>query len=104
MQVDVAFEFAKVYNVDRIDVVAGQPFTLYSDYDNGKWFSDNDPALSIKPSGKDAELKAIEKGSVTILVMDENFAIQKKLSINVMDAILPPATDLGLTAGTPEPK
>lgn len=104
MQIDIAFEFAKVYNIERADVVMGQKFTLLSDFDNGKWFSDNDPVLSLIVNGRDAEVSANEKGATTILIMDSALAIQKILTINVVEAIAAPAVTLGVSAGSPIPK
>lgn len=104
MRVDVSFDFAKVYNIERFDVVIGQNFTLLSDFDNGKWFSDNDPVLSLRVNGKDVDAKAVEKGTTTILIMNTEHVIQKTLTINVVDEILPMAASLGVTAGTPVPK
>lgn len=104
MQIDIAFEFAKVYNIERADVVMGQNFTLLSDFDNGKWFSDNDPVLSLRVNGKDADVVANEKGSTTILIMNSVLEVQKILTINVVDAIVPLASDLGIAAGDPIPK
>jgi len=80
MQVDVSFEFAKVYNIDTIDVVKGQKFSFQVDGD-GRWFSDNDDVLSLKVTGKEAEASADAEGTTTILIMDESFAIQKTLTV-----------------------
>lgn len=101
MQIDIAFDFAKVYNIERADVVVGQSFTLLSDFDNGKWFSDNDPVLSLRVNGKDADVVANEKGSTTILIMNSVLEVQKILTINVVDTIVTPASSLGATAGAP---
>jgi hypothetical protein len=100
MRIDIAFDFAKVYNIDMADVVLGQKFTLLSDSD-GRWFSDNDPVLSFKVNGKEIEAEAKELGTTTILIMDDNFAIQKQFTIKVVPEILALATTLNATAGTP---
>jgi hypothetical protein len=101
MQVDISFDFAKVYNIDKADVVSGQKFTLSTDFDNGKWFSDQDQVLSLKVSGRDAEATANEVGTSTILIMDSSFTIQKQLVIKVVEQILPMAQSLNPEAETP---
>ncbi len=101
MQVDVSFDFAKVYNIDKIDVVTGQKFTLLTDFEGGRWFSDQDQVLSLKVLGRDAEAIAGELGTSTILIMDSSFTIQKQLTIKVVDAITPMAQTLNATAETP---
>lgn len=104
MQIDIALTNAKIYNIEKADIVKGEEFTLYSDFDNGRWFSDNDEVISLKVSGKDAEAKANENGTTTILIMDSAFAIQKTITINVVDEISPMAASLGASAGPPQPK
>lgn len=105
MQVDISFDFAKVYNIEKADVVIGQKFSLFSDATTQtQWFSNNDSVLSLKVIGNNADAEATELGDSIILIMDASFAIQKQLSIRVVDAIVPMATDLGLTASLPIPK
>jgi hypothetical protein len=105
MQVDITFDFAKVYNIDKADVVQGQRFTLNTDYAAAsKWYSDNDPVLSLKVSGNSAEVEAKETGTSTILIMNEANGIEKTLVFKVVDSIQPMAADLGLKAGEPETK
>lgn len=109
MQVDVSFEFAKVYNVDKqIDVVRGEAFKLTTDLTGKtKWFSDQDQVLSLKQSDKEgengdevgAEIKAEALGTSTILIMNENFGIIKELTVVVVDAINPMAVSLQAQAG-----
>jgi len=100
MQVDVSFEFAKVYNIDTIDVVMGQKFSFQADGD-GQWFSNNDEVISLKVTGKEAQVSADTIGSTTILIMDEVFAILKTLTVNVVAEIVQQAVTLGATLGTP---
>lgn len=100
MTVDIAFQFAKVYSIERADIVAGQSFKLFTDFENPRWFSDNDPVLSLSINGKEIEGKAEQAGVATLLIMDSNLQIQKKLSITVVEEIKDPAVDLGITAGS----
>lgn len=97
MQVDISFDFAKIYNIEKADIVVGQRFTLLTDYEGGRYFSENDPVLTLKPMGKDVEGEANEIGTSTILIMDNAYAILKTLTINVVSAIIPMATNLGAT-------
>lgn len=102
MQVDVSFDFARVYDVNRIDVEKGQKFSLKTDFiGTSKWFSDNDPVLDLKVTGNNADVEATEVGTSVILIMDEHKNVQKELTISVVDEVLPLATSLGLTADAP---
>lgn len=106
MRVDISFDFAKVYNIDkRVDVVLGQKFLLNTDFEGvSKWFTDNDPVLSLVQKGNNAELEATALGSSTVLIMTGIFGIEKELTFNVVASIEQPASDLGATADSPEPK
>jgi hypothetical protein len=100
MQVDITFEFAKVYNVEKIDVVKGQKLTINTDFSEpSKWFSDSDPVLSLLVDGASAEAEAKDLGISTILIMNSGFEIQKTLTIKVVSSIEPMATALDVTAG-----
>jgi hypothetical protein len=101
MQVDIVFDFAKVYNIDRADVAQGQKFELLTDYENGRWLSEYDEVLSMKVNGKDAKLQALEVGVSTIVITDQALAIQKQITINVVEKIEPMAASLNVTAGEP---
>lgn len=106
MQVDVLFDFAKVYNVDKkIDVVKGQKFTLNTDLTGeSNWFSNNDQVLDIAVAGKNADVTAANLGTSTILIMGTDFGIQKELTITVVDEVLGNAVTLNASAGNPELK
>lgn len=105
MQVDVSFSFAKVYNIEKFDVVLGQKFSIITDYGSPKsWFADNDPVLSITVNGKDADIEATAKGTSIIKFFDAEDQLLKKISITVVDAILEPAASLGITSEAPVPK
>jgi hypothetical protein len=102
MHVDIAFEFAKVYNVEKVDVVKGQHFSLLTSFDPSvKWFSDNDPVLSLKVEGANAEASADNIGTSVIVLVDSEFAVLKKLTINVVDSIQAMASTLGVSSGDP---
>lgn len=100
---DVAFKNAKVFNVqDRIDVVKGEPFSLLTDLPaNTRWFSDNDPVLSVNAIGPEATLTADTIGSSTLLLLDDADALLKKLKINVVASVEEPAANLNTSAGKP---
>lgn len=105
MQVDVSFEFAKVYNIDKFDVVTGQKFLLTTDGDGTqRWFADNDAVLNIIQKNNTAAVEATAIGLSTILIMDNSFDVIKTLAINVVDAIVEPAIDLGTVADSPVKK
>jgi hypothetical protein len=105
MQIDISFDFAKVYDIEKFDVVLGQKFSLQSDStEKLKWFSDNDPVLSIKDSGTNADGEATALGESTILLMDENLVEQKRLTVRVVQAIVQQATELGISSGEDIPK
>lgn len=102
MQVDVKFDFAKVYDISTFDVVKGQKFSLFTDFVGvSNWFSDNDPVLELNVIGSNAEITAAGNGKSVLLIMDEAYQVQKKLIITVVDAIIDPAADIGASAGTP---
>lgn len=107
MKVNVGFTFAKVYDVDVIDVVKGQKFSLETNnMDNEDvevppaksawWFSNNDNVLSLTVTGAGASLEATNPGICTILIMNEGYIILKKIFITVLDAIKDPAQTLNL--------
>lgn len=106
MQVHIAFTNAKVYNIDRdVDIVVGQTFTLFTDAGIPiKFFSDNDRILNLTDAGVNADGVAAETGKSIILIMDSNFGIIKQIHINVVDAIIPPASSLNVTFGPEEIK
>lgn len=105
MNVDVSFSNAKVYNIERFDVVIGQKFSLFTDSAEPiKWFSDNDPVLAISANGMNADIEATGLGESIIFIMDAAFTVIKKLTIKVVSAILEPAATLGLSSDPPVDK
>lgn len=104
MNIDIQFSFAKIYSIEKSDIVKGQSFSLISDdTESRKWFVDNDEVLSQKVNGSIAEYTADNIGESTILIMDDNFTTLKKLTIKVVPS-LEQATSLGASAGQPENK
>lgn len=102
MQVDVSFSNAKVYDINKFDVVLGQKFLLTTDSaDRLRWFSDQDAVLSLSDDGITADVEATGLGESTILLMDGLFTKLKELTIKVVSAISEPAKSLGLTADAP---
>lgn len=105
MKVDISFDFAKVYDIERADVVKGQKFVLLTDWaDNARWFADNDAVLSLNVTGANAALEATAIGTSIILIMGPELDLIKKLTIQVVDEILEPAKELGATAEAPVSK
>lgn len=97
MKINVVFDFAKVYDVSRIDVVKGQKFSLEADQD-GKIFSDNDPVLDLKQSGLITDIVAAEVGTSILWMVGADKQILKELTISVVDKLDPLATKLNLSA------
>lgn len=105
MQVDISLKNARIYNVDKVDIVVGEKFILDTDLTiPSKWFSDNDPVLSLAVGDISVEGTADKVGTSTILIMDENFQILKTLKFNVVEAIVPMASKLVVIPDAPELK
>lgn len=104
MQVDIILEYAKVYDIERADILKGQKFILYADYPDGRWFSDNDPVLTLSVDGGMAACEATAVGLATILIMDASFSVLKKLYVNIVEDFVPQAISLGAQAGAAVPK
>ena len=108
MKVDVSFDFAKVYNVDKqIDVVQGQEFTLTTDT-AAKWYSDNDAVLDVTQDGNNGKVKAVGLGTSSVIMTTgtpgKDFVIWKEIVIQVVAEVAGPAVDLGATTGPAVPK
>ena len=107
MNVNVDFQFAKVYDVEeKIDVVIGQKFSFFTDADATpiEWFANNDQVLAITANGSSADVEALSLGTSIIQIQNEGASIIKKLVINIVSAITEPAKTLGVTADEPVPK
>jgi hypothetical protein len=96
MQVDISFEFAKVFNIDKlVHVAKGQQFSIFTDStDKVNFFSNNDATLAINASDNAADITATGLGESILLIMDANFTIVKTLIFLVLDSIQEPATSL----------
>lgn len=102
MQVDVLFDFGRAYNVNTFDVVKGQKFALVTDLKaSARWFSDNDPVLSMTVKDNSAEVEATGIGKTSILILGMDLAPLVEIKINVVESITRPAIDLGLAASSP---
>jgi len=106
MQVDISLSNVKVYNVEKIDVKNGETFKIFTDStDKIECFSNSDAALSFIEHDKSADVTASGIGKVIVKIFRADLSgIEKTLTINVVDKITDPATDLGLSAGNPELK
>lgn len=68
-----------------------------------RWISENDPVLKLTVSGNDAHIIAEEIGVSTIFILEmtafgEQPKVIKELLIEVVAAIVPPVSNLGLSA------
>ena len=107
MKVDVKFSNAKVYDINTFDVAKGEKFSLLSDYaGNSFWFSNNDPVLSMVQTGNSADIEATSIGSSVILIKDADLMASplKVITVNVLDEIVDPASNLNVSGGTPVAK
>jgi len=106
MQVNIDFEFAKIYNIpDRVDVVVGQKFSLFTDSETPiLWFANGDPVLAITERDTSADLEATALGSAILLIMNSALEQQRIFHFNVVSEIVEPAKTLGLQADPPVPK
>lgn len=105
-KINATLSNATFYDVNVFDVLKGEKFTLSLLETQGvsEWFSNNDPVLDIDRIGEEAEVTAKSVGSSKILIFDGVGVKIKELNIRVVDAIVPQAVSLGLTAGEPELK
>ncbi len=99
MNVDISFDFAKIFNIQKwVHVVKGQKFSLFTDAEGEiKFFTDNDPVLNLSPTGPNVDIEATELGDSTLLILDNNFSVIKEIVFSVVSSINP-AEKLGLTA------
>ena len=106
MQVDVTFSNAKVYDINRIDIKLGEKFTLSTSGDGSEdLFSDNDPVLDLTTNGTNVTGTAAQIGTSKLKwINTAGTGIIKDVVINVLSEILPPASDLGLSADSAIPK
>lgn len=103
MQVNIDFEFAKIYNIqNRVDVVLGQKFSLYTDSETPIfWFANGDPVLAITERDTSADLEATALGKSVLLIMDSNLTQLRRFDINVVNEIVEQAKNLNATADQP---
>lgn len=103
MQINIDFEFAKIYNIQtRVDVVLGQKFSLYTDSTTPIfWFANGDPVLAITERDTSADLEATALGISVLLIMDSNLAQLRRVDFYVVNAIAEEAKNLNTTADQP---
>lgn len=106
MIVDLSLSNAKIYNIFEVmDIKQGEHFLLTTDSaDPVMFFSNNDSVLGLTESPTTVSGEALSVGTADILIMNTGLAILKKLVINVVTAIVEPATALNVTAEPPVPK
>jgi hypothetical protein len=106
MQVDLSLSNAKIYNIFEVmDIKLGETFLLTTDStDPVMFFSNNDAILNLteNPTTVSGVTSAI--GTADILIMNSGLSILKKLVINVVAAIVEPATALNVSADAPVSK
>jgi hypothetical protein len=111
MLVDIVLKNAKVFNVEHMQIVKGEKFSLLTDATSPiRWFSDNDPVLSIDVLGANADLSADQLGNSTIFIFDSAIpapgqapTLLKNLYIEVVSAT-DQAAILNTSAGNPVSK
>lgn len=101
MQANFIFDNVKAYDINKIDVLLGQSFKieLVGTESGVRWFSDNDPVLSLKVEQEgllsDVEASAV---GITEIQLQVNRSIVKTLFIEVFDR---QTVDLGLEIQEP---
>lgn len=104
MEVNIIFDNVKAYNVEKVDVRLGEDFKLELINIDGpvRWFSDNDPVLSIKTEedGLTSSLKSTKIGQSEVQ-LQQNGVLIKTLFIEVYDDI---AVALNPVSSDPELK
>ena len=103
MKLNVSFNNVRFYDATKFDIKIGETCKVeIVDHPNVmKWFSDNDPVLSISVDGKLATITALAIGKCDIQLQEDTGALQKTLLIEVFDDV---AVSLNPTAGNPELK
>jgi hypothetical protein len=96
------------YDIVKLDVKLTEEFEieLIDQPTPTEWYSKADEVLEIKQNeqGNLAKIKATAVGPSKIRIFDDSDTMILELTIEVLDKIESPATDLGLEVGQPEPK
>lgn len=103
MQIDITFDFAKVFDVKRLHVAKGQTFAFHVPH-HYRVFSDNDEVLDVRGRTGKIEVTAASEGHCTLLFLNREFEIRKHLSVRVVASVQPQAGDLNPSADSPIPK
>lgn len=103
MKTNIIFDNVKAYDVFKFDVRLGETFVIeiVESENEVKWFSDNDPVLSLNVNSLSATVKATSVGKSEIQLQSQDGIKLKTLYVEVYDMI---ATSLNISAGTPELK
>jgi hypothetical protein len=103
---DVSLSNAKFYGVTNFDIKVGEKITIFLRDQEGptRWFSDNDPILSIRKFEDVAVIIAMQEGVSTILILDINKNPIMELTIHVVDGIVEEAVNLSINMDPPIPK
>lgn len=105
MKLDALFSNVLIYDVQsKMDVKQGEVFTLIMDSSEGiDVFANNDKVLSYEHTATDVVVTASVEGESKFRFMTGE-SITKELLIRVVSEFVRPATDLGITVGSPEIK
>ena len=105
MQFNIKFDFAEVFNVNKVNVALGQKFkvSVVGSAAPGDWYSNNDPVLfiDVEEDKFSASIESREVGTSRIQIQQQAGTATATLEINVYDNV---PVGLGLKAGQPELK
>lgn len=104
MQFNIKFDFAEVFNVNKIRVALGQKFEInLISGASGEWYSNNDPVLFIDVAQDrfSAKIESRQIGLSRIQIQQQAGTAAATLEVEVYDNT--PAT-LGVGFGSPELK
>jgi hypothetical protein len=105
MQFNIKFDFAEVFNVNKIRVALGQKFkvSVVGSAAPGDWYSNNDPVLfiAVEEDRFAANIESRDIGTSRIQIQQQAGTASATLEIEVYDNV---PVGLGLQAGQPELK
>lgn len=105
MQFNIKFDFAEVFNVNKVNVALGQKFkvSVVGSAAPGDWYSNNDPVLfiAVEDDKFSANIESREVGTSRIQIQQQAGTATATLEINVYDNV---PVGLGLKAGQAELK
>lgn len=104
MQFNIKFDFAEVFNVNKVRVALGQKFDInLISGASGDWYSNNDPVLFIDVAQDkfSAKIESRQVGTSRIQIQQQAGTAAATLEIEVYDNV---PTSLGLKFNDPELK